>query len=37
MMSADDVAATALFALTRPPNLRVLDIALLPMSDPSCV
>jgi len=35
MMSGDDVAAIVLFCLTRPRNLRILETALRPMTEPS--
>ena len=35
MMSADDVAETVLFVLTRPRNHRVLETVLRPMIEPS--
>lgn len=35
MMSADDVAETVLYVLTRPRNHRILEVAFRPMSEPS--
>ena len=35
MMSAEDVAEVVLFILTRPRNLRILETALRPITEPS--
>jgi 3-oxoacyl-[acyl-carrier protein] reductase len=35
MMSAQDVADVILFALTRPRGLRIMDVAMRPMTEPS--
>lgn len=35
MMTADDVAETVLFVLTRPRNHRILETVLRPMIEPS--